>query len=154
MILPLLVRDHTLRITECMHKMYKDSLRHNSCNWLPEVSRHRSVILLALGSENAQSWVLEKWTWEPWTRRWRGRRMKTEKALWGFRPASSFSQFSSVAQSYPTLCYPMNRSTPGLPVHHQLPEFTQTRVHWVGDAIQPSHPLSSPSPPALNLFQH
>ena len=63
-------------------------------------------------------------------------------------------QFSSVTQSCPTLCDPMNRSTPGLPVHHQLPEFTQTHVHWVGDAIQPSHPLSSPSPPALNLSQH
>ena len=63
-------------------------------------------------------------------------------------------QFSSVAQSCPTLCDPMNRSTPGLPVHHQLPESTQTHVHWVGDAIQPSHPLSSPSPPALNLFQY
>ena len=57
-------------------------------------------------------------------------------------------QFSSVAQLCPTLCDPMNRSTPGLPVHHQLPEFTQTLVHRVGDAIQPSHPLSSPSPPA------
>ena len=63
-------------------------------------------------------------------------------------------QFSSVAQSCPTLCDPMNCSTPGLPVHHQLPEFTQTHVHWVRDAIQPSHPLSSPSPPALNLSQH
>ena len=60
-------------------------------------------------------------------------------------------QFSSIAQSCPTLCDPMNQSTPGLPVHHQLPEFTQTHVHWVGDAIQPSHPLSSPSPPAFNL---
>ena len=57
-------------------------------------------------------------------------------------------QFSSVAQSCPTLCNPMNCSTPGLPVHHQLPEFTQTHVHRVSDAIQPSHPLSSPSPPA------
>ena len=59
-------------------------------------------------------------------------------------------QFSSVAQSCPTLCDSMDSSTPGLPIHHQLPEFTQTHVHWVGDAIQPSHPLSSPSP-ALNL---
>ena len=59
-------------------------------------------------------------------------------------------QFSSVAQSYPTLCDPMNHSTPGLPVHHQHPEFTQTHVHRVGDAIQPSHLLSSPSPPAHN----
>ena len=57
-------------------------------------------------------------------------------------------QFSSVAQSCPILCDPMNRSKPGLPVHHQLPEFTQTHIHGVSDAIQPSHPLSSPSPPA------
>ena len=57
-------------------------------------------------------------------------------------------QFSSVAQSCPTLCDPMNRSTPGLPIHHQLPEFTQTHVHRVGDAIQPYLPLSSPFPPA------
>ena len=63
-------------------------------------------------------------------------------------------QFSSVTQSRLTLCDPMNRSTPGLPVHHQLPESTQTHVHRVSDAIQPFHPLSSPSPPALNLSQH
>ena len=63
-------------------------------------------------------------------------------------------QFSSVAQSCPTLCDPMNCSTPGLPVHHQLPEFTQTHVHWVGDAIQPSHPLLSPYPPSPNPSQH
>ena len=63
-------------------------------------------------------------------------------------------QFSSVAQSCLTLCDPMNCSTPGLPVHHQLPEFTQTHVHRVGDAIQPSHPLSSPFPPAPNPSQH
>ena len=63
-------------------------------------------------------------------------------------------QFSSVTQLCPTLCNPKNRSTPGLPVHHQLPEFTQTHVHWVGDAIKPSHPLSSTSSPAFNLFQH
>ena len=60
------------------------------------------------------------------------------------------NQFSSVAQSCLTLCDPMNHSTPSLPVHHQLPDFTQTHVHRVGDAIQPSHPLSSPSPPAPN----
>ena len=64
------------------------------------------------------------------------------------------SSSSSVTKSCPTLCNPMNRSTPGLPVHHQLPESTQTHVHWVGDAIQPSHPPSSASPPALNLSQH
>ena len=63
------------------------------------------------------------------------------------------AQFSSVAQSCPTLRDPMNRSTPGLPVHHQLPEFTQTHVRRVSDAIQPAHPLSSPSPPAPNPSQ-
>ena len=63
-------------------------------------------------------------------------------------------QFSSVTQSCPTLCNPMNYSTPGFPVHHQLPELTQTYVHQVCDAIQPSHPLSSPSPLAFNLSQH
>ena len=81
---------------------------------------------------------------------------------WGSFPFTSLSQitaewiyqFSSVAQSYLTLCDPKNRSTPDLPVHHQLPQFTQTHVHWVSDAIQPSHPLSSPSPPAPNPSQH
>ena len=63
-------------------------------------------------------------------------------------------QIRSVAQSCPTLCDPMNRSTPGLPVHHQLPEFTETHVHQVSDAIQPSHPLSSPSPLVPNPSQH
>ena len=63
-------------------------------------------------------------------------------------------QIRSDAHSCPTLCDPMNRSTPGLPVHHQLPEFTETHVHRVSNAIQPSHPLSSPSPPAPNPSQH
>ena len=63
-------------------------------------------------------------------------------------------QFSSVAQSCPTLCDPMNHSTPGLPVHHHLPEFTQTHIHRVGDAIQPSHPPLTPFPPAPNPSQH
>ena len=69
------------------------------------------------------------------------------------REVASF-QFSSVAQSCPPLCNPMNLSMPGLPVHHQLPEFTQTHVHQVGDAIQPSHPLSSPSSPVPNPSQY
>ena len=76
-----------------------------------------------------------------------------------YHEAGIFSYFyvssvSSVAQSCPTLCNPMNCSMPDLPVHHQLPEFTQTHNHQVGDAIQPSHPLSSPSPPAPNPSQH
>ena len=66
----------------------------------------------------------------------------------------SSDQITSVAQPCPALCDPMNRSTPGLPVHHQLPEFIQTHVHRVCDAIQPSHPLLSPSPPAPNPSQH
>ena len=67
---------------------------------------------------------------------------------------SSSVQFSSVTQSCPTLCDTMNHSMLGIPVHHQLPEFTQTHVHRVGDAIQPSHPLSSLSPPASKPSQH
>ena len=79
----------------------------------------------------------EKKTGQGWSLLWKG-------SVW----------FSSVAQSCPTLCDPMDCSTPGVPVHHKFPEFTQTHVHWVSDAIQPSHPLLSPSPPAFNLFQH
>ena len=75
-------------------------------------------------------------------------------ALLHFLVTLSWVQFSSVTQSCPTLCDPMNRSMPGLPVHHQLPEFTQTHVHRVSDAIQPSHPLSFPYPPAPNPSQH
>ena len=69
-------------------------------------------------------------------------------------PCLSETSVSSAAQSCLTLCDPMDCSTPGFPVHHQLPEFTQTHVHWVGDAIQPSHPLSASSPPVFNLSQH
>ena len=69
-------------------------------------------------------------------------------------PKLRLSQFSSVTQSCLTLCDPMDCSTPGLPVHHQFPKFTQSHVHWVGGAIQPSHPLSSPSPPTFILSQH
>ena len=78
------------------------------------------------------------------------------KRLWGKANGFNYSsvQFSSVAQSCPTLCNPINRSTPGLPVHHQLPEFTQIHVHWVSDPIQPAHTLSSPSPPAPKPSQH
>ena len=84
----------------------------------------------------------------------------SSRGYWFFSGLPVFSyhlfgsvQFSSVTQSCPTLCDPMGRSTPGLPIHHQFPELTQTHVHWVGDAIQPSHPLSSPFPPAFHLSQ-
>ena len=76
------------------------------------------------------------------------------RLLWFHQVHVPSVQFSSVAQSCPTLCNPMNRSTPGLPVHHHLPELTQTHVHRVRDAIQPSHPRSTPSPPAPNPSQH
>ena len=94
----------------------------------------------------------------PTERRREARKATDRKELHSFMlqwcACPSWVQFSSVAQSCPTLWDPMNRSTPGLPVHHQLQEFTQTHVHRVGDAIQPSHPLSSPSPPAPNPSQH
>ena len=76
------------------------------------------------------------------------------RKLWYIYTMEYSVQFSSVAQLCLTLCDPMNRSMPGLPVHHKLPGLTQTHAHRVGDAIQPSHPLSSPSPPASNLSQH
>ena len=79
-----------------------------------------------------------------------GRHQEASRSLWHGHYAV---QFSSVTQSCPTLCDPMDHSTPGFPVHHQLPEFTQTHVHRVGDAIQPSHPLLSSSP-TFNLSQH
>ena len=104
-------------------------------------------------------------------RKGRGTRDQIANILWIIEKAREFQKnihfcltdyakafdcvrFSSVTQSCPTLCDPMDCSTPGLPVHHLVPEFTQTHVHRVGDAIQPSHPLSSPFPPALNLSQH
>ena len=83
--------------------------------------------------------------WENWTELW---------ATLSIFSCIYSVQFSSVAQSFLTLCDPMNCSKPGLPVHHKLPEFTQTHVHRIGDAIQLSHPLSSPSPPAPNPSQH
>ena len=119
-----------------------------------------------------ESWTVKKaehqiidafklWYWRkllrvPWTAR-----RSNQSILKEISPGISLErmmlklhQFSSVAQSCPTLCDPMNRSTPGLPVHHHPPEFTQTHVHRVCDAIQPSHPQSSPSPPAPNTSQH
>ena len=74
--------------------------------------------------------------------------------FWCYSKWFSSVQFSSVAQSCPTLCDPTDCSMPGLPIHHQLPEFTQTHVRWVGDAMQTSHPLLSPSSPDFNLSQH
>ena len=104
--------------------------------WPHSVARGISVLLPGIESSPP---ALEVWSLNHWTTR---------------EVTKHFIQFSSVAQSCPTLCDPMNRSMPALPVHHQLPEFTQTHVHRVSDAIQPSQSLSSPSPSALNLSQH
>ena len=107
----------------------------------------------SLPGPSVQARILE-WVFISFSTRSSGPRDRT--CIYVTSIVSQFSsvQFSSVAQSYTTLCNPMERSTPGLPVHHQLLESTQTHVHWVSDAIQPSHPLSSPSPPAFNLSQH
>ena len=88
-----------------------------------------------------------------------GRRESSVTVTWRIRMEAPGvwlrpAQLGSVAQSCQTLCDPMDCITPGFPVHHQLPELAQTHVHWVSDAIQPSHPLSSPSPPAFSLSQH
>ena len=91
-------------------------------------------------------------TW--WKKSYDQPRQHIQKQRHYFANKGPSSQFSSVAQSCPTLCNPMNHSTPGLPVHHQLLEFSQTHVHRVSDAIQPSHPLWSLSPPAPNPSQH
>ena len=97
-----------------------------------------------------EAWSLNHWTTRAVLTPW------FSPCLYNRRDIKHISslQFSPVAQSCLTLCDPMNHSTPGLPVHHQLPEFTQTHVHRVSDAIQPSHPLSSPSPTAPNPSQH
>ena len=95
--------------------------------------------------------------WTTWSSSHKQHAAMLETSPFSFWIHSTYSLhhiISSVTQSCPNLCDPMDRSTPGLPVHHQLPEFTQTLVHWVSDAIQPSYPLSSPSPPAFNLSQH
>ena len=110
-------------------------------NFLMASLKHYDLIIVVLFIEKIGEW--SHWISPSW---------------WSFEIVSSnivsiIYQFSSVAQSYLTLCDPMNRSMPGLPIHHQFREFTQTHAHQVGDAIQPSHPLLYPSPPAPNSSQ-
>ena len=104
--------------------------------------------VIYLESSRFRTWTLQSWdcVWHVYVCLIKKKKKRTT--------GTSLVQFSSVAQSYPTLCDPMNRSTPCFSIHHQLLESTQTHVHWVGDAIQPSYPLSSPSPPAPNPSQH
>ena len=107
---------------------------------------HKNTGWVAMSSSRGSSWLKDR----TWVSSIAGRFF----TMWGTSEAlNRLVQFSPVAQSCPTLCDPMNHSTPGLPVHHQLPEFTQTHV-WVNDTIQPSHPPSSPSPPTPNPSQH
>ena len=104
----------------------------------------------------SRDWKYNNWNYK--LQYWLNRKIGSVEEGWinqkkGWK-LSKKVQFSSVAQSCPILCNPMDCSTPGLPVHQQLPEFNQTHVHWVGDGIQPSHPLSSPSPHSPNPSQH
>ena len=111
-------------------------------------------------SGKESTWQSRRLGFNPWVRRipWRRKWLPIPVFLpgksHGHRSLAGYIPISSVAQSCLTLCDPMDCSTPGLPVHYQLPELTQTHVHWVGDAIQPSHPLSSPFLPAFGLSQH
>ena len=112
------------------------------------------IVMQIKKAEQQRTDALKLWCWrrllrDPWTAR-----KSNQSILKEINPEYSLEVFSSVTQSCLTPCDPMDCSTPGLPVHHQLPEFTQTQVHWVSDAIQPSHPLSIPSPPSINLSQH
>ena len=113
-----------------------------------------------VGNRGWDGWMalLTRWTWV-WAnsgRWWRTRKPRMLQSMGLQRTRLDLMKWSElkVAQLCLTLCNPMDCRTPDLPVHHQLLEFTQTHDHWAGDAIQPSHPLSSPSPPALNLSQH
>ena len=114
---------------------YNSTLSHQ-----PKVKHHMSAYLFKTLEELVLA--LKRFT----TCLKTNKQTKTHSTLYYF-------QFSSVSQSCPTLCNPMDYSTSGFPVYHQLLEFTQTHGHWVGDAIQPSHPVSSPSPPTFNLSQ-
>ena len=104
--------------------------------------------IFSLKRRNRSKWVIAIQIGEVY------KKTKQDTKLFFFLKGLSRNQFSSVAQCCLTLCDPMNCSMPGLPVHHQLPRSPKSHVHWVGDAIQPSGPLSSPSPPALNFSQH
>ena len=133
-------RDITLPTKVCI---VKAMVLYGCESWTVKKAEHRRID------------AFELWCWRrllrfPWTAK-----RSNQSILKEISPEYSLEvQFSSVAQSCPTLCDPMDCGTPGLPVHHQLLELVKTHVHWVSDAIQPSHPLSSPSPPGFNLSQH
>ena len=152
----------TLKTQTAEHNLEKEeqSWRYRAL-WLQTIAQsysHQNSMVLTWKQtqRSTEQNRVQKWTQLWWlvNRQQRRQEHTTRKTVSSINGAGKTLQFSSVTQSCPTLCDPMNCSTPGLPVHHQLPEFTQTHVHWVSDAIQPSHTLSSPSPPALNLSQH
>ena len=137
-----------LKHEECVHScsVLSDSLQTHGL-WPARLlhpwnfpSKNTGVV--AIFFSRGSSWVRD-WTWISCI----GRRILYHCTTWEALETSV--KFSSITQSCPILCNPMDCSTPGLPVHHQHPEFTQTHVYWIGDAIQPSHPLSSPSPPTF-----
>ena len=117
-------------------------------------ARGRESQLSVADGSSVQSnfWILAPWLLNRWGKPFH--RFPPQFPHLKYEDNNSYSQFRSVTQSCLTLCDPMDCSTPGFPVHHQPLELTQTQIHWVGDAIQPSHPLSSPSPPAFHLSQH
>ena len=134
--------------------------RHGFNPWVGRILQRRArqptPVFLSGEFHEQQSWwaivhrVAKSWTW--W--KWLSMHMYVCVCVCVCVYVCVCVCISSVAQSCPTLCNPMDCSTPGIPVHHQLLELTQTHVHRVGDAIQPSHPLSFPSPPTFNLSQH
>ena len=116
--------------------------------WSSWLSWNQSLVSKKVGNTDVYT------TWRVWSCVYTHEMITTIFGINQSLTSKSFTvQFSSVTQSCLTLCDPMDCSTPGLPVHHQLPEFTQAHTHWFGDAVQPSHPLLSPSPPAFNLSQ-
>ena len=136
-----------------LHLWYK--CRNEFRNAQPEINVISDNAYKVISVLSVISWIWEIQVSNNTVNHWLLRQTHRERVC--IYPAVSTQvtsvQFSSVTPLCLTLCNRINCSTPGLPVHHQLPEFTQTHVHWVGDAIQPSHPLSSPAP-ALNLSQH
>ena len=140
-----------MRMKETMSvmKCWKLKNRWRGYNWL---SRSQKAESQSHGRKSKEQTDLYRETSKRLQNRWCWLVLEVGDA--SGRKTRVWVQFSSVTQSCLTLCDPMNCSTPGLPVHHQLPEFTQTHVHRVLDAIQPSHPRSSPSPPAPNPSQH